>query len=173
MLTLKSQLTYSNCSKIFRDPIFLPCEDSICREHLYERDVVKQNKIKCKKCSEEFQVKEIEVKSNETFTQLIESQSYLNAEEKSLKLELELSIKKLFDFYDEFVQNKSILESEVYHHFQEMRFQIDQQREELKVRIDEIALALIDRIKKYEESFSKDKKKHFSSFDDSQSLETE
>ena len=53
MLTLKSQLTCSYCSKAFKDPILLPCDDSICRQHLSDRDVVKQNKIKCKKCNEE------------------------------------------------------------------------------------------------------------------------
>ena len=53
----KCQLLCPNCSKILRDPIQLPCEDSICRDHLKEKDVVKQNKIKCKKCNGEFQVK--------------------------------------------------------------------------------------------------------------------
>ena len=51
MLKLKSQLTCSHCSKIFRDPIELPCDDFICREHLSEKDVVKENKIKCKECN--------------------------------------------------------------------------------------------------------------------------
>ena len=52
----KSQLTCSYCSRIFRDPILLPCGDSICRDHLKDRDVVKANRIKCKKCNEEFGV---------------------------------------------------------------------------------------------------------------------
>ena len=64
MLKLKSQLTCSYCSKIFNDPIDLPCDESICREHLSERDVRKVNKIKCKKCNEEYQVKDNEFKSN-------------------------------------------------------------------------------------------------------------
>ena len=45
----KSQLTCSYCSKIIKDPIQLPCDDSICREHLKERDTLKAKKIKCKK----------------------------------------------------------------------------------------------------------------------------
>jgi hypothetical protein len=40
-----------------------------------------QNKIKCKECNAEFQVKDNEFKSNETLSQLIESQSYLNETE--------------------------------------------------------------------------------------------
>ena len=88
MLTLKLQLTCSYCSKIFKDPIILPCGDSICRQHLKERDVIKQNKIKCKKCNEGFQVKNNEFRSNETLSRLMESQSFLNETEIKLKYEL-------------------------------------------------------------------------------------
>ena len=173
MLTLKSQLTCSNCSKIFKDPIVLPCEDSICRQHLSERDVVKQNKIKCNKCKQEFQVKDNQFKSNESLTQIIESQSHLIDEEISLKQQLEVSIKIFFEFYDKFIQNKTQLESDVFEHFHEMRFKVDEQREELKKRIDDIALELIDKIKKSEEIYLTQLEERFSSVDVSQSLETE
>jgi hypothetical protein len=43
----------------------------------------------------------------------------------------------------------------VFDHFQELRFQIDDQREELKKRIDDIALAMINQEKKSEESLLK------------------
>jgi hypothetical protein len=81
----KSQLTCSYCSKIFKDPILLPCEDSICREHLFNKDVRKENKLKCKQCNEEFRVKDSEFKSNKALTQLIESHSHLSDEETNLK----------------------------------------------------------------------------------------
>jgi hypothetical protein len=54
-----------------------------------------------------------------------------------------------------------------------MRFQVDEQREELKKRIDDIALEMIDQIKKCEESLSKNLKANFSSFDHCQSLDDE
>jgi hypothetical protein len=169
----KSQLTCSYCSRIFKDPIILPCGDSMCRQHLKERDVVKQNKIRCNKCNAEFQVKNSEFKSNEDYKNSIESQSCLSDDEISLKQELEESIQKFFEFCDKFQQNKSKLESDVFDHFQEIRFQIDEHRERLKVRIDDIALAMIDQTKKYEEKYLQDLKEKFSSFDHSQSLENE
>ena len=95
-----------------------------------ERDIVKQNKIKCNVCNEEFQVKNNDFKSNETLSRLMESQSFLNETEIKLKHELEESIKKFFEFYDEFSQNRTQLESDVFDHFQEIRFKIDQHREE-------------------------------------------
>ena len=97
---LKSHLTCSYCSRIVKDPILLPCNDSICREHLNERDVVRENKIKCKKCKEEFQVKAHEFKSNIELMKLLESHSYLSSEEIELKRELEECIQKFFEFYD-------------------------------------------------------------------------
>jgi hypothetical protein len=169
----KSQFTCSYCSRIFKDPIILSCDDSICSGHLKESDVVKQNKIKCRTCNEEFEVKGHEFKSNEDLKKLIESLSYLSCEEMSLKKELEASIRKFFEFYDELNQNKSKLESDVFDHFQEMRFQVDEHRERIKEKIDEIALEMIDKIKKHEESFSKSLKEHFSSFDETRSLESE
>jgi hypothetical protein len=168
---LKSQLTCSYCSKIVIDPILLSCDDSICREHLKERDVVKANRIKCKKCNEEFQLNDDEFRSNKGLRMLVESQSYLSGEEKRLKQKLEESIRKFFEFYDEFQQNRTKLDLDVFEHFQEMRFQIDEHRERIKERIDHIALAMIDQTKESEEMFLKNIKEHFSSFDDSKSLQ--
>ncbi len=151
----KSKLTCSYCSRIFMDPFDLPCGDSICRQHLSDKDVVKQNKITCKKFNEEFQVNPNEFKSNEALKKLVEGQSHLSEGEISLKLELEESIKKFFEFYDEFTPKRTQLELDIFNHFQELRFQIDEHREELKKRIDDIALAMIDQTKIYEETFSK------------------
>ena len=176
MEMLKSQIskvTCSYCSKIYKDPIDLPCGDSICREHLHERNVVKHNKIKCKTCNDEFGVKNNDFKSNQTLKTLVEDHSYLSEDEINLKQELEDSIQKFFEFYDEFVQNKNKTESILFDHFQELRFQIDEYRERLKVKIDDIALEMIETIKKHEEIYLKTLKESFSSFDDSQSLEKE
>jgi hypothetical protein len=153
MFKLKLNLTCSYCSKIFKDPIELPCEENICREHLSEQDVVKENKLECKDCKQVYQVKDTEFKSNKAFKKLVASQTYLTDEEISLKQEMEVLLRKFFQFYDEFIQSKTQLESNVFNHFQEIRFQIDEQREKLKEKIDNIALAMIDETKKYEEIY--------------------
>jgi hypothetical protein len=180
MLKLKSQLTCTYCSRILKDPILLPCDDSICCGHLSERKVVKENRIKCGKCKQEFQIKGNQFKSNEALIKLIEDRCYLSEEEISLKKVLEVSMQNFFEFYDEFVQNKSILETDVYDHFQEMRFQIDEHRERLKETsaiIDDIALTMIDESKKYGEMFLKNLNErfqvNFSSFEKNKPLEDE
>jgi hypothetical protein len=166
----KSQLTCSNCARIFKDPIDLPCGDSICREHLKEKDTLKDNRIKCKKCNGEFGVKNNDFKSNNELKKLLESHSYFSEDEMSLKQELEQSIRTFFEFYDEFAQNRTQLDSDVYNHFQEMRFQVDEHRERLKEKIDDISLAMIDRIKKHEEVYLKNLNKNVLVFDNCQSL---
>ena len=47
------------------------------------------------------------------------------------------------------------------------------QRKELKKRIDDISLSMIDKVKKCEESLSKNLKENFSSFDEAKSIENE
>jgi hypothetical protein len=141
---LKSQKSHLTCS--FRDPILLPCDDSICLEHLSDKDVVKQNKIKCKECNAEYGVKNNEFKSNEDLKKLIESKFYLSEDEIRLKQDLEQLIRTFFEFYDDFAQDKTQIDLDVYNHFHELRFQVDEHRERLKEKIDEIALAMIDKI---------------------------
>jgi hypothetical protein len=168
---LKSNWTCSYCSKIVKDPIDLPCDDSICRQHLSEKAVVKENKIKCNECSKEFRINDEEFRSNKSLRKLIESQSYLSGEEISLKKELRASIRLFFEYYDEFNQKKTQLESDVFDHFQEMRFKIDEHREELKKRIDDIALAMIDETWKHQEKYLRDLKEKLSSINHCKSLE--
>ena len=175
MFKSKSQLTCSYCSRIFKDPILLPCHDSICHEHLKEEAVLKANRIKCNKCNEEFVVKNNEFKPNEVYTKVLEKQSHLSGDEISLKRKLRESIRLFYEFYDALAQNRLQLESDVYNHFQELRFQIDEQREELKNRIDEIALEMIGKIKKHEEKYLKELKEKLletQSFEESISFET-
>ena len=74
----KSCFMCSYCSKIYKDPIELPCDDYICREHLKEKEVIKQNKIKCQVCKQEFEVKDNQFKSNKFAQKQISEQFYFN-----------------------------------------------------------------------------------------------
>jgi hypothetical protein len=85
----KSILTCSFCSKIFKDPIELPCSHNLCQEHLLEKDVVKQNKIKCGDCKQEFEVKDNEFKPKLLVKKLLHKIVYLSEEEVALKNKIE------------------------------------------------------------------------------------
>ena len=61
--------------------------------------------------------------------------------------------------YDHFIQNKNEInatELYIYEHFSELKRQIDIHREELKIKIDDIALEMTDKAKLNEEDFCKE-----------------
>lgn len=151
----KSSLTCSYCSKIFKDPIELPCGDFICQEHLNDQIVKKQNKIICVNCKNCFEVKDNDFKTSHFLSKHLDDKVYLNDEEIVLKQKIENSIKAFFQIFEEFVLNKNKLDLAPYEHFSEIRRQIDIQREKLKEKIDEIALEMIDQTKKFKTSYMK------------------
>ena len=67
-------------------------------------------------------------------------------EERNCKHELEDSIlyEHSINSTKKLILNKTKLDMEVFEHFQDMRFKIDEQREKLKKSIDDISLALKD-----------------------------
>ena len=160
-LKLKHTLTCSNCSKIFRDPIELPCKHSICQEHLTEKEVLNQNKIRCSKCKEDFEVKGSEFKSIELVKQMLENKIYFNEEEIRLKQKIEESIKHFYEMHDTFTLNRNQLDSDSHNHFQEIRFQLDLHREKLKEKIDDIYMEMIEKTKETEASYLKSFNENF------------
>jgi hypothetical protein len=155
MKRFKSSLACSYCSKIFKDPIELPCSHNLCKEHLAEKDVAKQNRIKCGECKKDFEVKDNDFKTNNFVKKQIDELVYLSDEEFSLKKQLQDSIRQSFQMYEQFTLNKTIVDLDVHEHFQEIRFKLDEHREELKVKIDDIYMEMIEKTKKFEATYLK------------------
>jgi hypothetical protein len=151
----KSSLTCPFCSKILEDPIELPCGHLICRHHLTEKTLLKETKIECAKCKQEFNVKSDEFRANKFMKQLIDDKVYLSDEEISLKKTLDEAIKVFYETYEEFIVNKNKLDLECHNHFQEIRRSLDIHREEVKEKIDEIYLEMIERTKTFESCYLK------------------
>jgi hypothetical protein len=95
MNNLKATLTCSYCSKIFKDPIELPCKHILCKEHLTEKDIVKQNRIKCGECKQGFQVKDNDFNATEMLKDKLDDFLFLSHREFSLKMKIQYSIQKL------------------------------------------------------------------------------
>jgi hypothetical protein len=74
----------------------------------------------------------------------------LSDNEKCLKKQIDESIRDFYKLYEEFCLSKTSLDSDVYNHLHELRFLIDEHREKLKQKIDDIALAMIEQTKKFE-----------------------
>jgi hypothetical protein len=155
MNRLKSNLTCSYCSKIYKDPIELPCSHNLCNEHLMESSVVKQNRIECGECKQDYEVKENAFKLNSLVKKLLDDQVYLSDDDFSLKKQIQDSIRKFFQMYELFTLNKTNRDLDVHNHFQEIRFKLDEHREELKVKIDDIYIQMIEKTKKFEAAYLK------------------
>ena len=155
MNNLKSTLTCSYCLKIFKDPVEMQCGHNLCKQHLAEKDVVKQNRIKCGECKKEFEVKDNEFKSNILVQKQLDEFLYLSGEEFSLKKQIEDSIRTFFQMYEQFCLNKTTLDLDVHEQFQEIRFKLDEHREVLKQKIDDIYMEMIEKTKKSEASYLK------------------
>jgi len=154
----KLKFTCSYCSRIFKEPVELPCGHIICHEHLKEKNILQQNNIiQCPKCKQNFEAKDCD-----DFKQL---DIHISDEEKSLKSKIEESIRNFYQTNEEFSLNKNLVTLECHKHFQEVRFQIDEHREELKKKIDDISLEMIERTKKYEDLFLKSLNEKFKSIE--------
>jgi hypothetical protein len=163
-LKLASELTCSCCLKIYKNPVILPCNDSLCEEHLKVPDVLKHNKIKCNICNQVFNVKENDfIRENKSVKSLIEKEVYLDEEESSLKKSLNESIETFFILCEQFQQTKNSFELDFHNHFQEVRRKIDLQREELKDKIDKVALQMIEQTKIAEAKYKIEQKQKYDS----------
>jgi hypothetical protein len=151
----KSSLTCSYCSKIYKDPIELPCSHNLCKEHLAENNVIKEKIIKCAKCKNAFEFKDNEFKTNNFLKKQLDDLLFLSDEELALKKQIEDSIRQFFQMHEQFTLNKTRIDLDVHEHFQEIRFQLDEHREELKQKIDDIYMEMIEKTKTFEAVYLK------------------
>ena len=90
---VKLSLTCSHCTKISKNPVELPCGDLICQEHLEDKEIIKQNKIKCLACKQEFGDRDNKFNLSKLAHKQIENKIYLDEEEITLFKKIEESIK--------------------------------------------------------------------------------
>ena len=150
MEKLKLNLTCSYCKKIFKNPVELPCEDLICKEHLNDKEVIRQNKIKCHECKQEYEVNGNEFNLNKSIQKQIDKKLFLNEEELTLKQKIEESIKLFYTTHEELLSSKTKFDLDCHNHFQEIRFQLDIHREKLKEKIDDIYMEMVEHTKEFE-----------------------
>ena len=92
---------------------------------------------------------------NNIVEHLVQKEMFLNDEEKSLKRSIEDSFKTLHRLYEDFDKSKNIADMECHNHFAEIRRKIDIYREEVKEKIDEIYMEMIEKTKQMEAAYSK------------------
>ena len=153
MLNLKKKALSCNiCGNILKDPINLPCHCMICHKHLKD-DTVKNGIIACLPCGKEFLATEITVNFNKLAGIILETDEYLSQDEKQTKSEIKDLLAQLQQLNSQFREEQNKFELNSHNKFTEIKRQIDLQREELKGKIDKIALAMIKKIEDQEALF--------------------
>ena len=141
-------------------PISLPCSSIVCNEHLQD-GTAKDGLIRCLKCDQEFVVPQNGFPLHEMTSNMLKNDEHLNNVEKTLKQAIQELTLKLDQLLDEFKRKHSDLERKSFDHFSEIRRQINIQREELKVKIDEIAVKLIGQVNEKEKAHNLKAKNSF------------
>ena len=103
MTSVKQDLMCSFCSKIYKNPFILPCDDILCEEHLKEASVRKNNSITCKTCQKEFDVKDNQmIRPSKPMQKLIKNERYFSLEGKSIKSHLEQALRDFLNLNEKF-----------------------------------------------------------------------
>ena len=85
---------------------------------------------------------------------ILTKELHLSDEEKSIKHNIEKLIQQLKQLEDDLKQRHSDLLQDSFDHFAEVRRKIDLHREELKDKIDKIALKMIDQVTKRDKAYN-------------------
>ena len=150
-MNFKENLICNLCNKYLNDPVFLPCFCYVCNEHMSSSG----NNIICVRCNEEYP-KPKRFKSNEFAKKFLDSDSHLTEEQISTKQSITKMLSEFDCLLEDFKSNQANFEINISERFNEIRNKIDIQREELKKKIDEIALEMIDQTKDKEKKLIKD-----------------
>ena len=151
----KCELFCIICDEILNDPIHLPCHCTICKVHLSDDSVSSRGIITCKSCGDEFVVKNIKPMVNRHAKIHLDTEGYLSDEEKALKSHISDLFAQYHQLYEKYRRRTTGLEINSHEIFAEIKSRIDIHREELKSKIDEIALGMIKKVKEYEHAFYK------------------
>ena len=145
-MNIKSQLICNICKIILKEPVNLPCTSVVCGEHLRD-STVKNGQITCLKCEKNFDVPNKGFAPNLEVGSFLANDSYLSSEEKSIKQAIQDLLLKLERLQEDAKLKQVDIEMASFMHFTEIRRQIDIQREELKLQIDQVAFRLINQVK--------------------------
>ena len=118
--------------------------------------------LEMRECEKDFDVPRSGFEANSALANHLANEFHLNDEEKAIKCAIQDLIKQLEQLKDNVNLKSNEMELANCNHFIEIRRQIDIQREELKAKIDEIALKLIAQVKERENAYNRQLKQTIS-----------
>jgi hypothetical protein len=147
-MNIKEELACKHCNKIYTNPIFLFfCGESICNQHII---INSSNKFTCPFCNEENA--DGHFKANKLIEELISRKLH--------QFKINQNNERVFSSLKTEIQNlETILkdpENYIYEEINELKRQVDLDRENLKYQIDTLAGGLIQQLETYGKRFRND-----------------
>ena len=154
MDSLKRSVICKICNNILKDPVFLPCHNTVCQYHV---EVMLKHgtdpNFECSICGKTHEKNLNDLKENELASSIIKSNVYLNEQEKLIKIDLEknsLELDYLFKTQDKLEVELDLFTGE---YFFDVKSKINLNRKELKSQIDMIADKMIYLADEYESKY--------------------
>ena len=132
-------------------------KSSVVSTYIEKTSVSLNGLITCKSCGDDFVVKEFKPTVNRYAKINLDNEAYLSDEEKQLKSDINDLLAQYQEMYEKYRRETVALEIKSHDNFAEVKRRIDIDREELKSKIDEIALEMIKKVEEYEQAFHKRK----------------
>lgn len=148
-MNLKEKYTCKYCNQIFKNPITLNCcGDHICKQHILElRSSSSSNVFWCPLCNQ--QNTNQSLKPNEIIQSMLDIEAY--------KFEIDPKYQKIFESFKTEIENlEAVLndpDNVIYEQINELKRQVDLNREDLKSHIDAMADKLIQQLESYGNQF--------------------
>ena len=146
-MNIKKELTCKYCNQIYKDPIALACGDSICKHHIEQLvSIDSSSKFMCPVCDEENAIQIFKV--NKFMQNMIENELHelkMNSSYEAALNDLKMEITKLETILQE-------PENYIYEEINELKRQVDLDREQLKIEIDALADGIFKQLEAFEQS---------------------
>ena len=162
MDSVKKSVTCQICQKLYNNPVYLPCNYTVCQCHVEE--ILKQKHddpanldIPCFLCKNSHSTQLLlNLKVNHTAIDLISSNSYLSDSEKKIKTKSILFSEELNSLFQKCINRiEKDLDFFLIDYHNDIRNRIELQRKMLIEKINKKADSLIDRVNSIEEKHRK------------------
>jgi len=147
MNPLKDSLICQICFLIYDKPVKLPCSKSICKSHLYHSNGTLNSNFECNFCALNHPIPPKGFRPNFNIQHQIDAQRHLTEDEFNIKQNSEKSIKSLETVCNQTYERTYDCITERYTN---IKRDIDLHKNQLKLKIDEIAEKLLNKVNHHE-----------------------
>jgi hypothetical protein len=144
------------CKKILNEPITLPCLCAyICNSHIDDLLKRKKTSIRCQLCDTTVEIPKNGFEICLVVQNFIKNNGHLNLNDKKYKTELENSLQKIENLYNDFKFKSREFSLFKYDQYEDLRRNIDIRRESLIEKINIISQQMISRVEASEDKSNK------------------